>query len=119
MKIWRITCSLAFCALLAPRLSAETNSTVQLFGGALTRLARILEPPTNDPPRTFRTTLKVVKADGLPKELAGREFELAFQAPDHVRVSATWEGQRFVVCRDGQELWIHEPAKQFGLMCSP
>src|SRR6266446_8259385 len=119
MKIWRITFYLVFCALVSPALSAETNSTVQLFGGALARLARIVEPPTNEAPRTFTTTLKVVKADGLPNELVGREFELAFQAPDHVRVSATWEGQRFVVCRDGQELWIHEPAKQFGLRGSP
>ncbi len=109
-------------ALLLPRLApaqaSDTNS-VQLLGSALARLAAIVEPPTNEAPATFTTTLKILKADGLPKELVGHEFELAFQAPDHARLAARWNDQDFVLCRDQQEVWVYEPARKFGLRGSP
>jgi dienelactone hydrolase len=50
----------------------------------------------------------------LPKELAGRELELAFQAPDHLRIRVTWDQQELIVCRAGQELWLHSPSEKFG-----
>jgi outer membrane lipoprotein-sorting protein len=97
----------------------QTNSPAQLFVQTLTRLVAIIQPPTNQPPRTFTTTVKVIKADGLPKEIEGRELEVAFQAPDRLRISAKWDRQSYVACRDGQELWIYAPAKRFGLVGSP
>lgn len=57
----------------------------------------------------------MTRADGLPKAIAGLEVELAFQAPEHLRVGVDWEQQRLVVCRDGQQLWAHAPAAKFGL----
>jgi outer membrane lipoprotein-sorting protein len=110
-------------ALLLPRLSSaqetDTNSPATFLVQAVNRLVAILEPPADKAPQTFTTTLKVVKAEGLPKEAAGREVELAFQAPEHLRVGATYERQKFVVCRDGQELWVYAPTKKFGLLGSP
>lgn len=110
-------------ALLLPHISwaqeAQTNSPAQLFAQALTQLVAIIHPPTNQPPRTFTTTVKVIKADGLPKEIEGRELVLAFQAPDHLRISAKWDRQSYVASRDGQELWVYAPAKRFGLVGSP
>jgi outer membrane lipoprotein-sorting protein len=110
-------------ALLLPRISSaqetQTNSPSQLFVQAMTRLVAIIEPPTNRAPRTFTTTVNIIKADGLPKEVEGRELDLAFQAPDHLRISAKWERQSYVACRDGQELWIYAPGKKFGLIGSP
>jgi len=107
-------------ALLLPQIATAqqvpTNSPTEVFAKALTRLAAIVQPPPNEPARTFSTTVRIVKAGGLPKELAGREFELAIQAPDHLRLAAEWEEQRYIVGRDGQELWVHVPGKQFGLL---
>jgi hypothetical protein len=101
--------------LLAPAQPSDTNAPLRWFGGALTQLTQLLDAPTNQPPRTFTTTLKVVKADGLPKDLVGREFALALQAPDHLRLTAMWDGQEFVIGRDAQELWVNVPAKKFAL----
>ena len=119
----RAAVCLVAAALLLPRASsaqeAQTNSAPQLFARALTQLVAILEAPTNQAPRTFTTTLKVVKAEGLPKEVAGREIELAFQTPDHLRLALELDRQSYVACRDGQELWVYAPAKKFGLVGSP
>jgi hypothetical protein len=108
--------------LLEPRLvaaqAADDSSLVKYFGGALARLAQIVEPPTNEAPQTFTTTLKIVKADGLPKGLVGQEFGIAFQAPDHLRLTAQWDHQDFTIGRDGQEVWIDEPGKKLALVGS-
>ena len=98
---------------------SSTNSTLPLFGKALTQLVRIVEPTTNTPARTFCSTLKIVKASGLPPELAGLQLEVAFQAPDHALLTATWQGQHVTLCRDGQQIWIYEPDKKFGVIGSP
>ena len=119
----RVAAGLIAAALVLPQISSaqetQTNSLAQLFAQALTRLVAIVEPPTNQAPRTFTTSVQVIKADGLPKEVEGREFGLAFQAPDHLRIGANWDRHSYVACRDGQEVWIYAPEKKFGLIGSP
>jgi len=118
-----LTSSLIAAAFLLPRVSsaqeAKTNSPSHYLIQAVNRLASVLEPPASQAPRTFTTTLKITKADGLPSEVVGREMDLAFQAPDHLRIGATWEQQSFVVCRDGQQLWVYSPVEKFGVVGSP
>jgi hypothetical protein len=122
MKLWRTSARLLVSALLLPFFTrAETgvtNSAAKYFAGALTRLVRLVEP-TNDTPRTFTTSIKILKADGLPKELAGQTLELAFQAPDRLRLAAQYERQNVSVGRDQQEVWVEVPAKRFALLGSP
>ncbi|MEI7935739.1 MAG: C45 family autoproteolytic acyltransferase/hydrolase [Verrucomicrobiota bacterium] len=119
----RLAAGFLAISLLLPRISlaqdTSTNSPATFLVQAVNQLVAILEPPSDKPARTFTTTIKVVKAEGLPKEAAGREVELAFQAPEHLRVAAQVEGYNLVVCRDGQELWAYAPAKKFGLLGSP
>ena len=123
MKRSRITSLFVFFALfltnLCPARQSETNAPARLFADALVRVVRLVEPTNSESPRTLVTSLKVVKADGLPKELVGQSFDLAFQAPDHLRFSAQWQGQKFIVGRDQQEVWVHEPDKEFGLVGTP
>lgn len=122
MKNLRRTFCLTLAFLLpcwSPAQQPDTNSPARLLTGAMTRVAQIFEAPNAEPARTFTATLKVLKADGLPKEFLGREVTLAFQAPDHLRVATKWDGQDIVVGRDQQELWVHVPAKKFGLIGSP
>lgn len=122
MKLSRHFCLLLLVVSLAGRAAeaaTNDNESMRLFSGALARLVNIVSPPTNQPPRTFTTTLKLVKAGGLQKELLGQQLNLAFQAPDHLRLEATWDGKPYAVGRNGQELWVHVPAKQFGLVGSP
>src|ERR1035437_3701918 len=114
---------LVAAALLLPLLSsaqeAPPNGPAQFFVKAVTQLVAIFEAPTNQSPRTFTTTVKVIKAEGLPKEIEGHELELAVQAPEHIRLAAKWDRQSYSACRDGQEVWIYAPGKQFGLLGSP
>ncbi|HVV72812.1 MAG TPA: hypothetical protein VHI52_15165, partial [Verrucomicrobiae bacterium] len=113
---------LTLCALMSWAVaarSADEDVSIKLFGGALERVAHLIEPPTNQSPHTFTTTLRVLKADGLPKEFMGREMTVAFQAPDHLRLAAQWNNEQLVACRDGQEVWVDQPGKQFGLVGSP
>jgi isopenicillin-N N-acyltransferase-like protein len=104
---------------LSPAQQPDTNSPAKLLTGAMTRVAQIFEASNSETPRTFTATLKVLKAEGLPKEFLGLQVTVAFQAPDHLRVAAKWDGQDIVVGRDQQELWVHVPAKKFGLVGSP
>ena len=123
MKYTRIRSFLLLIAFALPGLCharpSETNAPARLFADTLARVVRLIEPTNNDSPRTLVTTLKFVKADGLPKELVGQSFDMAFQAPDHLRLSARWEGQNFIVGRDQQQVWVYEPGKKFGLLGSP
>lgn len=123
MKHPRITTVFLLVFVLLPHLclarQSETKVPARLFADALVRVVRLVEPTNTESPRTFVTSLKVIKADGLPKELIGQSFDLAFQAPDHLRLSAQWEGQKFIVGRVQQEVWVYEPDKKFGLVGSP
>lgn len=123
MKTFRNFVSLlsvfALSSCLTAARAADGDVAIKLFGGALERVARIVEPSTNQPPRTFTTTLKILKADGLPKEAVGHEIRLAFQGPDHVRLSAQWANQDLVVCRDAQEVWVDVPGKKLALVGTP
>jgi dienelactone hydrolase/outer membrane lipoprotein-sorting protein len=118
-----LTPSLVAAALLLPRASsaqeAKTNSPSHYLIQAVNRLTSVLEPPASQAPRTFTTTLKISKAEGMPSQVVGREMDIAFQAPDHMRISGNWEQQSFVVCRDGQQLWVYSPVDKFGVVGLP
>lgn len=99
--------------------TTETNGPAQWFAQALAQVSAAIQPPAKSPRHTFTTRLKVLKAEGMPKGLVGQEFDLAFQAPDHLRLTATWEGEAITVARDQQEVWVDVPSKHFGLLGSP
>jgi dienelactone hydrolase len=112
----------AIAAALVPQsgLSREsqTNSPAYYYIQAVSLLAGIVAPPSNSFPHTFCTTFRISRSDGLPKELAGREIELAYQAPDHLRVRGTWNQQELIIGRSAHQLWFHAPSEKFGLMSS-
>ena len=115
-----LTPSLVAAALLLPHAAsaqeAKTNSPSHYLIQAVNRLTSVLEPSASQGPHTFTTTLKVTKAEGMPSQVVGREMDIAFQAPDHLRISGNWEQQSFVVCRDGQQMWIYSPVDKFGVV---
>jgi hypothetical protein len=115
--IWVLAGTVFLSAL--PARPQENHSPMQLFSGALGKLSQMFQAATNEPPRTFTASVKVLKAEGLPKQLVKEPMLLAFQAPDHLRLQATWDGQQFVLCRDQQEVWVYAPGKKFGLVGSP
>ncbi len=97
----------------------QKPTPVQLFGQALFKLAALVEPAPGAPAQTLASTLKISRADGLPKDLLGREVDFAWQAPDHLRLAADIGGERFAAGRNGESLWVYTPGKQFGVVAQP
>jgi hypothetical protein len=87
-----------------------------LLRTAVFRWMDLAEPPADAPRQQVALKATVVKAQGLPAELAGANVDLAYQFPDRLRVTATVSGERHVVGRDGQELWAHQPDRHFGVL---
>jgi hypothetical protein len=69
------------------------------------KLAQIVEPEEGAAPQTMVARLKLISAEGLPMEVQSASADVAFQAPTHVRISATVNGGTVTICRDGNELW--------------
>lgn len=115
--------TLAACALLLSPVhaaeSSDTNSPAELLGRALMRLSQLVEPAANTAPRTFTASIRVVKANGWAKTMAGHNLDLALQAPDHLRLGATLDQGNYTFGRDGQDVWVYLPARKFGLIGSP
>lgn len=99
--------------------AATTNTPAQLLTSALKKVVAIVEPPASVESQAFTATLKLLKSEGMPKELAFREAELTFQSPDHLCLALKADRGSAVLARDGQELWVHLPAMKFGLIGSP
>src|SRR5689334_5602732 len=51
----------------------------KIVNGALQRIATLVEPPAGEPARTFTATLRITKAEGLPREATGASVEVAVQ----------------------------------------
>ncbi|MFM8470104.1 MAG: hypothetical protein ACKODH_09065, partial [Limisphaerales bacterium] len=106
-------------ALHASAQETPKPTPAALFGEALLKLAALVEPTADAPAQTVSATLKISRADGLPKDLLGRELDFAWQAPNRLRLSAELNGDRSTAGRDGESLWIHAPGKKFGRVGQP
>ena len=98
---------------------APSKPPTGILAEALQRLVSLIEPAPDAAPQTLSVRLELVKAEGLPKELVGKSAELALQAPDRLRLSASVGDRTFVLGRNGQQLWVYAPAKHFGVVGEP
>ena len=121
MKIHLAFLLLVWLAPLLPARAEETNAPTprEIFSAALLRIAEVIEPTPGTAPQTFSASVIITEAGGLPKNLVGQKARLAFQAPDRLLLSTTIEEKPFALGRDGQELWVHTPAKKFGVVGTP
>jgi hypothetical protein len=94
-------------------------SARQVLLKALTSWADIVEGKTDGPPRTLVAHLKLTQSGGLPAEAEGGTIDLAFQAPDRMRVSGSASDVVMAVGRNGNQLWVDEPAKKFAVLGKP
>jgi outer membrane lipoprotein-sorting protein len=106
-------------SLLLSQAQEADRSPAEIFAAAFQKVVAILEPAAGAPAQTLSTRLRVVKAEGLPKELAEQSAELAFQAPDRVQFAARVQSRQLRVGRNQQQLWIHAPDKHFGVVGQP
>src|SRR4051812_18064461 len=109
LSLITVVAALAFVARAEQTPATKPSVTINSM---LQRVGSLVEPA--EAARTFTATLRVTKADGLPKEVSGATVEIAVQAPDRLGLVAKVAEHTVAVCRDGQELWAHVPEKKFG-----
>ncbi|HEY2951309.1 MAG TPA: C45 family peptidase [Verrucomicrobiae bacterium] len=106
-------------ALVCRAQEASTKTPTEILAATLARIAAIIEPASDTEAQTFSARLEILKADGLPKQVAGQSATLAYQAPDHLVLSAEVGGKHYAMGRDQKTIWIHVPDKNFGIIGSP
>jgi len=118
MRIVRQAIVLLAIAVLPSLVYAQPPSTQpsQVLSSLITRTLAMIEPAENAPPKTLSTHIIITKADGLPPDLLNSSLDLAYQAPDHLRLTATYRGQSYSVCRNAQQLWAYLPSRHFGVI---
>lgn len=72
-----------------------------------------------DQRKPLTTTLEVLRADGLPKELLDLKVRVQIAAPGRLHLAAEVKGERVEIGRDGQQLWTWQPARNFALLGAP
>ncbi|WP_170157582.1 C45 family autoproteolytic acyltransferase/hydolase [Roseimicrobium gellanilyticum] len=105
----------------AMRVQAQAAPTAPppTLAAAVQHVLSVVSPEAGAEARTFSTTLKVVKAEGLPKELVGKEARIAYQAPDRFFLEVEVKGDTLSAGSDGVKLWMRSAKKKFALVGSP
>ena len=101
------------------RAQDSQPSARQILLKALTAWADIIENKTGGPPQTLVANLKLTRSDGVSPVVQGMTVDLAFQAPDRLRISGAASGFWMSVGRDRNDLWVDEPPKQFAVLGTP
>ena len=89
---------------------------ISVLTTVLSRWAQLVQPAPGEAPRTVVVRAAVTRARGVPGALDKLAADVAFQAPDRLRVTASVDGKPHDLGRDGQQLWVHLPHKNFGLL---
>jgi len=87
-----------------------------VLDSALHHWLRLAQPKEDAPPRTFVAHMKVIEAKGLPSEAQDATADIAYQAPDHLRITVHAGEIGIDACRDGNSIWIDEPGKKFAVL---
>ena len=67
----------------------------------------VLLAESNGANRAAALTLEMTETEGrLPKEMKGATLKAAVEFPDKVRLEAPVLGETFIVCRNGNEVWV-------------
>ncbi len=112
-----LSASLLVCVVAVPVGWADQTLDDQVVWlRSIGQLVRHLAPPKEGamaPPFTVR--LSVEATEGLPSEIQGAELDLAVRLPDRLRLEASVAGQRFVLGRDGESLWLADASSGYAL----
>jgi isopenicillin-N N-acyltransferase-like protein len=101
----------------APAADAKADAEAGVvFSGAVDKLLGLVEPAPGQAGQTLSAKIKVVKAEGLPREAQDATAAVALQAPDRLWVTATFGGDTYAAAQNGQEVWFHQPGKKFALL---
>lgn len=121
MRIFFRFCAVSLLAwwlgpLTASAQGASTEkSHPEVLALSIGKLVGLIEPAAGAEPATVSANIVVVQAEGMGDNLVGKGVQVAFQAPDHLRVETEVKGRHLQLLRDGNQLWIYSPDNKFGL----
>lgn len=118
--LWRTLIALGGIAVILVVVAAILfPAPKRLLGHTLLTLAAVVEPANPNQSPVLSGQLVVTEAEGVPKGIANQTVDFAFQAPDHLKLAGRIDKLPISLGRDGQELWIHSPSKNFGVVGQP
>jgi hypothetical protein len=97
-------------------VAADSPEGQKVLMGVLNQLLPVVAPDKGKPGRAMSATVSLVSGPGIRKEITGLELQLAFQAPDRLRLGAVVDGKTYEAGRQGQHLWMARPDTGFGVM---
>jgi isopenicillin-N N-acyltransferase like protein len=109
----------ALVAILWLIAAALFPAPKRLLGHTLLTLAAVVEPANPQQAPMLSGQLVVTEAEGTPEGIANQAVDFAFQAPDHLKLAGKIDNLPIALARDGQEIWIHSPSKNFGVIGKP
>src|SRR5665213_4235549 len=99
-------------------LAEDAPTPRERFAAALTRWADLIEgaAPQTD---TLTAHVQLTRSAGLTDGVAHAGADVAFQAPDRVRIAATAGEFKINGGRDRQTIWVDEISKKFAVVGKP
>jgi len=95
-------------------LWATRSDEQKQLGKALDHVASLFSEEAG-PDHATTAHLEVARAGGLPKQFAGLKADVAFGGQEHFWLAATVDKQLVQLARNGQEIWVWEPWREFGI----
>jgi hypothetical protein len=66
--------------------------------------------------RVLALRVRVLEAEGLPRELVGKKLGLALRWPDGLRIEVEVDGDDYLLGRDGEAIWLAVPHRGLALL---
>lgn len=115
--LFRPLACLVLLAFVFPASAAKKQvDPDDLLKEAIFHWMDLVQPSDAASARTIAVKGTLTRAAGLPKEATGASLDATYQWPDKLRAAVTIAGEEHRAGRDGQQLWVHQPARKFGLL---
>ena len=114
-RIW-LALFLSLAAAVPSQAARKQVDPDDLLKEAIFHWMDLAQPIDAASARTVSVQGKLTRAAGLPGEATGASLDASYQWPDKLRAAVTVAGEVHQAGRDGQQLWVHQPAKKFGLV---
>lgn len=115
--LFRLVACLLLLALVLPARAARKQADPDdLLKDAIFHWMDLLRPGDAASAKTIAVSATLTRAAGLPREATGASVDASYQWPDKLRAAVTIAGEEHRAGRDGQQLWVHQPGRKFGLI---
>jgi hypothetical protein len=103
----------------APAAGQPATQPSAVVNAALDRLSGLFQVPQGETAPVFSATLRITRAEGLPKEADGAAIDVAIQAPANLFLNASVRGNQYTATRAGDSISIYVPERKFGVVGVP